>query len=243
MFRHLLRPLLLALLLLPLAGCDARAKDKEAIRLTWTTMKQGCDGSDGAAVVKSLTRESIEHYGRVHKMVLDMSETDLLKQPPTTIGEVIEVRCKATRKDIQKLDGAGYIAFAVSKGWWAGSLEELEITDIRVAGDFAEASMYFPEWEKEYRSEQWSNALGGRRTRRLGLGGSGVDKPPRYAVRFVKEQTGWKFDELSMLPHWDKQMYEMAKLERMHIRPFIEASLEEEEGIEVPKSAWQPMKK
>jgi hypothetical protein len=69
-----------------------------------------------------------------------------------------------------------------------------------------------------------------------------MDKPPRYPIRFVKEADGWKFDELSSLPHWDKLLLNTARLERLHPREFITMVLEED-GEELPKTAWQPMKK
>lgn len=222
-----------------LSGCDPNAKHKEAIRVAWTSMKAGYTSPDGAAVARMLTRDSLDHYGRICRHAMDMPEIELLKQPPTTMLEVLEARRKCTRKELEKLDGAGFVTLVVNRGCWDGALDGVEITDLKVAGDFAQASLYYPELEKEYRSETFSRALGGRRTR---FGGSGMDKPPRYPIRFVKEADGWKFDELSSLPHWDKLLLNTARLERLHPREVITMALEED-GEELPKTAWQPMKK
>lgn len=231
--------LAIAMTLACVTGCDPNAKHKEAIQLTWTTMKSGYDTNNGASVAKQITRESLDHYARVCKQTLDLPEVELLKQPMTTMVEVLEARRKCTRKEIEKLDGTGFVTLVVNKGCWAGALDGMELTDIKVTGDFAQASLYYPELEKEYRSQALSRALGGRRSR---FGGGSMDKPPRYPVRFVKEQDGWKYDELSVLPNWDKEYLEWARVERLHPRELVTLILEED-GEDLPKTAWQPMKK
>lgn len=222
-----------------LSGCDPNAKHKEAIYAAWTSMKTGYTAPDSAAVARMLTCDSLDHYGRICRHAMDMPEIELLKQPPTTMLEVLEARRKCTRKELEKLDGAGFVTLVVNRGCWDGASDGVEITSVKVTGDFAQASLYYPELEKEYRGQTFSRALGGRRTR---LGGSGMDKPPRYPIRFVKDADGWKFDELSSLPNWDQLLLDNARLERVHLREIIKMVLEED-GEELPKTAWQPLKK
>ena len=229
----------IAMTLAFLAGCDPNAKHKEAIHAAWTTMKTGYTSPDGAAVAKMLTRDSLDHYGRICRHAMDMPEIELLKQPPTTMLEVLEARRKCTRKELEKLDGAGFVTLVVNRGCWDGALDGVEITDLKVTGDFAQASLCYPELEKEYRSQAFSRALGGRRTR---FGGRRTDNPPPCPSRFVNQRHGGKFDELSSLPHWDKLLLDMARFERVHPREIITMALEED-GEELPKSAWQPMRK
>ena len=234
-----------------LAGCDQTAADKKLIQVAWDRMKAACEGRDGQAALKVYNQATFEHYGKVVKLGVDGDYGAVLTQPPTTVAEILAMRTDATRGMLEKLDGKGYVALAVDRGWWEESLDGLSIKNVKVAGDFATATMHYPELEKAYRAQRFERSLlpggGSFGSRRLGVrvraSGQRMEKPPEYAVKFVKEADGWKFDELSMLPHWDREINDECNAARMAMRDYMMEMYARDDEDKLPMSIWQPMPK
>jgi hypothetical protein len=223
--------------LLGAAGCDKAADQRKQVQATWDAMKAACENQDGQAALKVYTEGTFEHYGKIVRMGLDGKGDAVFAAGPSAVMEIANMRVKSTRKQLEGLDGRGYVAFAVTEGWWNDSLNDLAIKDIKISGDFADATMYNPALEKEYREQKFQQAFS--RRSRFGK----VDKPPEYPVKFVRENDGWKFDELSVLPHWDKEILAASNEERQSLRDFVMDQLREDVEKDIPMSVWEPMKK
>lgn len=242
MFHLARRFFLLALLLAAVAsfvGCDKqKSADQEAIRKLWDEWHRVNTQRDGVAAINVYSSDTFDYYARVVKLAMDAKQEEIFKEDFVTIREILRMRCRATRKQLQRLDGRAYTAFATSQGWYASDGDPMVLKDIRIAGDFATAVMYDPEALKEYRADQLSSALSRRRSRR-----NRAEKPPEYPVGFVREGGFWKLDEKTLYPTWNEWFAEERKFAGINMRDFLMEIEREETGNPVPMSVWNPMKK
>ena len=229
---------MLALLLLPLAACDKYAGDKSEIHALWDEWDRVNAEKDGAAALQVYSASTFEWYGALLKKAMDAPAKEVWSLSPTEMNEVLIIRHRGKRKDLKGLDGRGYVKHATSQGWYAGHEGTWAIKDIKVVSDWAEAKFVDAEWADAYRQQRVDELLS-----RRGRGRGGVDKPPEYTVKFVREGGRWRLDEVSMHQAWDDMIADFAKQERKSVRDILMLLEEEDSEQDVKMTVWEPMKK
>jgi hypothetical protein len=215
--RQGLAALLLTLLLLPLVGCDAHASDKEEISAVFQQLDDCNRASDGKNVVEVFTKSSFEHNEQMLKAGLDGTPEQVRALPPTDMLEVLRMRLLATREELEKLDGRGYVRFATGKGWYASAAAELpdqRLTRFKFSADGREAHA-----QAVFRGDRTGTR-----------------------IHFIHEDGAWRYDEALAMREFDRGYRAAAHDEGMKLDQFILSELENETGKEVPNTIWQPMR-
>ncbi|MFM9996355.1 MAG: hypothetical protein ACKVU4_11205 [Phycisphaerales bacterium] len=115
---RLFAALLLAWALAFAPGCDAAVA--EDIELTLTDMRSAADRQDGEAFVNLLAPESFDYYERVRKLALDASYARIDALTITEKLDILVMRNRCTRKQLEPLDGRGWVVYAIGEGWYDG---------------------------------------------------------------------------------------------------------------------------
>src|SRR3954465_10187855 len=80
-----------------IAGCDARAADKEEIQQVYEDFNDCNNNRNGDSIVSYFTKESFEHNERMLKVGLDGSPEEVRAMPLNDRLEVLRMRLQATR--------------------------------------------------------------------------------------------------------------------------------------------------
>ncbi len=213
-----IRPLLAAVLtvLLSLAGCDARAADKEEISAIYDQLDQCNNNKDGTGVLTVFTKASFPRYEPLIKIALDGTPEQVRALPPTDRTEVLRMRLRATRAELAGLNGMEYTRFATGRGWYVspdGGQVQSTLTRFRFNKTATEATAE--------------------------LVSDGERSGMRF--RFIKEDDYWKYDEPFAIELYDRDLRRAARDEGVSEEQFILDLLEEEIGKEVPATVWEPM--
>lgn len=208
--------LFLACSLLFLTACDNHARDKRDIADVYGDIERCNNAKDGKTVVELLTSDTFRRYERLIKLGLDGSPDEVKALPPNDKFEVLLMRLMASREDISKLDGRGYVIFATSKGWYITPPSERSVdfvTKIKISSSGNDAH------------------------------GQLVSDGYRTDVRlhFVKEGGSWRFDETAAVADYDDAIRRHCSAERISVDKFVFDWLEEQTGKPVPNSIWHPM--
>jgi hypothetical protein len=70
-----------------------------------------------------------------------------------------------------------------------------------------------------------------------------LEKPPTYPATFLKEGDAWKYDELSTLAEYDKELVAASKADRMSVRDYVTVLSSDEPDMRRALLIWEPMKK
>lgn len=221
-----------------LSGCDKYAEDKASIKSVYAAYQNACDNADGDGAAKHLSARTLDFYTQIVKTGVDAPEKDVIKLPPSHMLEVLIMRNRGKRSELRKLDGKQYVTHAVGKGWWASPGSTMGIGSIQVSGATATAMVFDKEAMAEYKKSRNARAFAPRWAKRsVGQ----VERPPEYSIKFVKDETGWKYDEVNSFADFDLELTQWASLERVSIKEVIEF-IEESESGELKKDVWKPMK-
>lgn len=206
------------LLALALAGCeDPHAEDKTAIRAAVKQLDDANEACDGEAAVAVMSSAALDQYSQIVQLALNGTEREVRGLKPTDLGQVIALRHRMTRKELEGMDGRAYQAFATSACWYSGYGEEYawatSMGAIRVVGDYAYVDIVDDR---------------GRKT--------------GYEGRFEREGGAWKINEFSFHPHTDALLYEDAEFEGMSIEELLIWMEEDDSGEPVGEEIWQPMR-
>lgn len=169
---------MLACLVMFGAGCDPEAGERRKVLDVAAQIDDALARGYGESYTSFLTEESVQRYQRLKAVVMEAPREQVLSMAPSDIEFIALVRNRAYAKDIEHLDGAGLAAYCVKKGWppTFGSLAQtLNLNGLKVHGLEATAPIVL----------------------------EGTDTG--YSARFVLENDGWRFDELSLLPARDQQ--------------------------------------
>lgn len=233
---HTLAALLSVLLfgLTPIA-CDKHAQEKKDIRAVYDAYNQTAENNDGPGQAKVLSANTLAHYDRLVKLGLSGKSADVMALPLCEQREILIMRNRATRKQLQGYSGKGYAIYATNQGWWSGfGDDEWKLRSIKVNGDAADARIVedIPTYtiRPSFRSSLRASARASRK------------KPREFPVRFVREGTEWKIDETTLFPRMNEEIAAAAKSYRMSHRDFLMAWEEDESGKEVTFQIWDPMK-
>jgi hypothetical protein len=238
--------LLSIVLSLLLTGCDKSAADRQAIQKLWTDIEKANTSQDGISVGIMYSKSTYDHYTRLIKLAVSGTRGEVLKEPPSAIAEILGMRLKYKKKQLEKFDGRGFIAYATSQGGWNTGADGMILKSFKFTGDTCNAKMYDEAAMQEYRDAKTTPSFTLRSRRRFGWMSTGrsrnIEKPPEIPVRFVREDGLWKLDETSMFPNTDNLLLAMAREERMKLPDLlVELALAEHDGP-VPKDLWEPMK-
>lgn len=171
---------------------------------------------NGKAILGVFTGETFEGYERVIKVALDGTKDEVSALGPSDRMEVLRIRTRAKRAEVEKLNGRQYCEFATSRGWYVRPLSdrtEDTLRRITINGDTATADLHSD------------------------------GEPTRVKLRFVRQDGAWRFDEPDAFKQWDREWIELAREEGITVNDLILEELATELGKEVPDSAWRPMKK
>lgn len=219
-----------------LPACDKHAEQKKAIREVYDTYNQTAESGDGPGQAAVLSANTLTHYDKLLKIGLNGKADEVMALSPSAQHEILAMRNRATRKQLQGYTGKGYVIHAVKQGWWSGfGDDEWKLRSIKVNGDSAEARIVedIPTYtiSQSYRSSLRSSARIERNR-----------KPREYPIRFVCEDGKWKVDETTLFPRFDAEATAAAKAYRVSMRDFLMAWEEDESGKEVTMKIWDPMK-
>lgn len=200
-------------------GCDPHAQDRADIRKVTDDLARAYRDGDGDAAVKLVTQESLDHYGKLVKLALDGKPDEVKKLPPNDKFEVLNLRARCTRKQLQGMGGAAYQKFVTKEGWWSSP-------DI----------------------ESWTQNMIGLRIASDGLSATTplfIDKRHRtdHTLRWQKVSGLWRFDELATRPFVDELVTDEAEFLGMSVDQLIISAIEEDIGKSVGDGIWNPMPK
>jgi hypothetical protein len=135
--------LALALLLftLHLPACD-RAQAEE-VRDAYDQINAAFDANDGKTVVALLNQKSIDQYDRYTELARTGTRDQIKALPAAERSEIVMIRHRLTRSELQGLDGRGWLVLATSRGWYASvsGEEPLRLGRIRFQGSSATAEI------------------------------------------------------------------------------------------------------
>lgn len=206
------------LIALCLPGCeDPHAQDKAAIRASLRQLDEANEECDGPGAVAVMSSQGIADYTRLVKMALDAPREKVIVMGASEKLQIIQLRNRLTRTELEKMDGAAYQAHATGECWYFMGDDyvgyEGSIGDIDVMGDMAYGHI---------------------------LDEDGDDSG--LLAEFAREDGVWKVNEFSFHRQWDEWMHEWAGLERMTEDELIVRLEEIEWGKDIRDSIWDPMR-
>lgn len=204
---------------LGLCGCeDPDAAEKEAILASLRQLDQANIDCDGAAAVAVMSSKGIAQYTRLVNLALDGTRVQVLGLEPSELMQVLQLRNRLTRAQLEKMDGADYQEYATSECWYlAEDLEDVsyatQIDDIRVYGDLAHAAILDED-----------------------------DKDSGLVVEFAKEDGVWKVNEFCFHRLYDEYLYSYAAQEGIEVAELLILIEEMDWGNTIRRSIWEPMR-
>ena len=114
-----------------LAGCDSRAEDRGALVDVMEAIDDCNNRADGKAILELVTRESVERYGELVRLGLDGTREEVLTRGPNDQLEILRMRARAKRSELEKLSPRQYVAFATSRGWYRQPESDRGTTSLR----------------------------------------------------------------------------------------------------------------
>ncbi len=206
----------MAAVTLALGGCEQRTQDKSDIKQVFTTYYDCNNGRDGAGLMDIFTDATFDRYGELVKLGLDGRPEQVRALTFMEKREVLTMRIKGRRADLEGMDGRRYVEHATSSGWYVlpedqRSVDTLE--DFRFEGESVARPMLVSDGE-------WT----------------------QIRPRFVKENGRWKLDEFSIAPALERLLRSQAKDLGMTAEEILIFELEEQFEKPLDDSIWQPMR-
>lgn len=213
MLHRTLTALLASLLLL--AGCGKNAEDKAQIREVVARLDNANNSSDGATAAAIFTDETFRFYEQLLPIGLNGTEGQVRALPSAEMLEVLLMRARGTRKELEKLDGRGYVEYGTSKGWY-----------VTPPADRTEDTL-----------RNWQFGNGWAKAEVVSDG-----EPTGIVNRFEKVDGAWKIDERDSFASVSRLLDKLASEAGVERTDFVLLVLEERLGEPVPGSVWKPMK-
>ena len=204
---------------LGLSGCeDPDAAEKEAILASLRQLDQANIDCNGAAAVAVMSSKGIAAYTRLVNLALDGTRVEVLGLEPSELMQVLQLRNRLTRAQLEQMDGADYQEYATSECWYvAEDYEDVgyesSIDDIKVYGDLAHAAI---------------------------LDEDGKDSG--LVVEFAKEDGVWKVNEFCFHRLYNEYLYSVAAQEDMEVAELLVVIEEMDWGNDIRRSIWEPMR-
>lgn len=196
--------------LIHLPACD-QAEAAE-VRATYDQINAAFNASDGKTVVSLLNQKSIDQYDRYTQLARTGTREQIKALPAAERSEIVTIRHRLTRSELEGLDGRGYIILATGRGWYAaGEYEEpMELGKIRFQGSSATADILID------------------------------GKPSGYYYDFDLIDGVWKLDWVRIDEFINWQIAAQAELSHMSEDAVIMQIESEQSGKKVPASIWDP---
>jgi hypothetical protein len=204
------------LLLAVTGGCeDPQAAEKEAILACLRQLDEANASCDGAGAVAVMSQRGLDEYTRLVKLALDGSKSDVQSLSPLEMLEVIQLRHRMKRQQLEQMDGKAYQEYATGQCWYtgAGGSWEESIGEIYVSGDTAYADVLDFDRNK-----------------------SGVQG------HFEREGGVWKVNEFSFQRVWDDELTKLAAENNISVPDMIVRFEEMATMEQIRRSIWEPMR-
>ncbi|MEX2081304.1 MAG: hypothetical protein WEC33_06780 [Dehalococcoidia bacterium] len=141
--RSLVALLLCALTACLLPGCE---NPEEDIDLTVSELEDASARRNGAAFVALLAPESFTHYDRMIQLALNATPKQLQSMSIMDKLDIVMMRNRMKRKDLEAIDGKAWIAKAVGEGWYeaeGGDEADVHERNITVRGSTATVEIIY----------------------------------------------------------------------------------------------------
>lgn len=207
------------LLALFAGGCeDPHAQEKAAIIASLEQLDEANRRCDGDAAVAVMSSASLSEYTRLVMLALDGSRLEVLSLSPSDQMQIVSLRNRLSRQQLESMDGREYQRFATASCWYDFAEEgdpgyEGSIGDIKVLGDFAYADVL--------------NEKG---------------RPSGVSAEFSLEDGVWKVNEFTFQRVYDEELRAWAAEEDMTVEEYIVMFEEWQTGRPVEDSVWEPMR-
>jgi hypothetical protein len=202
-------------LALALSAPPAAPAGDAAVREAYDRYAKALLAKDGRAAAAAVDRATIAYYGRVRDLALDGDATTVRKAPAVDKIVILRLRHQVGREAVERMDGAGVLAFGVENGWIdAGSVRNAKLGAVRVEGDSASGDL----------------EVGGRVA------------PREFAWQFRREDGAWRISLVPTLRNAEPVLRQAAKQSGLDEDDFVLAVLEKVSDRPVPATIWDPLR-
>ncbi len=195
---------------LHLPACDQA--EAANVRASYDQINAAFNASDGKTVVSLLNQKSIDQYDRFTQLARTGTREQIKALPAAERSEIVTIRHRLTRNELEGLDGRGYIILATGRGWYAAEEYEVpfDLGKIRFQGSSATAEILID------------------------------GKASGYYYDFDLVDGVWKLDwvRIDELTNW--QIAAQAEQSHMSEDAVILQIESEQSGKKVPASIWDP---
>lgn len=115
--------------------------DRQAIRATMQEVDALTDASRGEEAAALMAPESFDYYERLRRIALDGAAREVHALPAVEQAEVLSMRNRMDRAQLDALDGRGWVVHAVNQGWWRDE-ESWDVGRVRVRGNSASGTAF-----------------------------------------------------------------------------------------------------
>lgn len=197
--------------LLTLTGCT---QDAEDVRMAFEDCDQAMLDGDSQRVIELLSPDMLRQFDYLLQDALDATRDEVREKRPSEMAMILIMRNRCTRQQLEEMDGAAWVIYAVEQGWMKSSndIASLSIGKVTVRGNTAVG-------------EIWVN---GEKTKL------------NYA--FVRDGEQWKVDLTEAYKAWDEAVERHARLVKTSVERLLRNSESVQSGKKVPKRIWDPMR-
>lgn len=120
-------------LALSLLAASCGEDELAAIEQTMQELDAAAARQDGETFVTLLAPESFDYYDQLLKRALNAEYRTIQTLSITEKHELLVMRNRCTRKELEPMDGRAWVVHAVNKGWYGGiTLEDESVFDKRI---------------------------------------------------------------------------------------------------------------
>jgi len=181
-----------------------------AIQETFGYYRQAIADQDSSEVATMVTQETVDYFKELQELALYATPDELEKKGLTDRMQVVVLRHRVPMSTLQKKDHVELLKFCVETGLLGKSIAAVEIGEIRLKENEAEAQ----------------TVLNGQ--------------PLPVVLRFAKEGETWKVDMLSILSAGNEMLRGVAEERGLTEDDLILQMVTKGSGMDVPKDIWQP---
>ena len=204
---------LLCLLAAVQGGCkEGDSQEATFVRTCFEGYKEAILDQDGEAAVALVDGSTLKYYGKMRKLALEGSPTDVRQLSTIDKLMVLILRHRIPLEDLTEMTAESLFVYAVDEGWIGReSVINNELGDIKVSG---------------------TNATGVHIS-------AGNESPFKWIFR--KENGKWKIDITSIMPIADQAFKQLIQENGLSEDDFLFSILESVSGEKVPDSIWEPL--
>lgn len=207
--------LTLTLALLPACEESGGSEEEEAILACLRQLDEATTGCDGPGAVAVMSQRALDEYTNIVKIALDGTKADVQSLSPLEMLQVIQLRHRLTRQQLEQMDGRAYQEYATGECWYTGGQATWEesIGKIYVSGDTAYAEVRGIDGEA-----------------------SGVQG------HFEREEGVWKVNQFSFMRVWDDELRRLAAQFNISVPDMIVRFEEMATLDNIRSRIWEPMR-